>query len=444
MHLKTFVLSALLLGAFVISPIELTAQIVHSTSHRSTAISPEWYIGLGGGINFSSLHYSNIDKSLYPKSESNFSGVFSVFAEYDFGSKRQYAIRPQFSYLTRGGKLTNIGRDYFAGYNVSESASDYLSDVKYQLQAKYLDFRLPLIYQFGRNDWTVRPYVYVAPIVGFVNGGFVDARFEYAANTYSGVRYDVSKANMKSIYVAGAVALGLKWQFDIGDSPLFLGLEANYQLGLTDTYSSSEKNGEVANTTSFFPLYGKIVGTRKINAFEVEATVGVPLSIFKKKSTAPARPLVVVTAPAPVQEPKVEEHPCYTLDEVVLMLNNGENVEGKVICAIEDNINFEFSKSDITPSSYTYLNTLADLLKRTNMRVRINGHTDAVGSNDFNMELSRKRAQAVMKYLVNKGVDSKKLSCAWYGYSRPIAPNDTEAGRKQNRRVEFEILNNNN
>jgi OOP family OmpA-OmpF porin len=78
------------------------------------------------------------------------------------------------------------------------------------------------------------------------------------------------------------------------------------------------------------------------------------------------------------------------------------------------------------------------------MRVRINGHTDAVGSNDFNMELSRKRAQAVMKYLVNKGVDSKKLSCAWYGYSRPIAPNDTEAGRKQNRRVEFEILNNNN
>jgi OOP family OmpA-OmpF porin len=191
-------------------------------------------------------------------------------------------------------------------------------------------------------------------------------------------------------------------------------------------------------------LYGKVIGTRKINAFEVEATVGIPFSAFKKKRKSPVKPVVEVVTPAPVQTPVVvEERPCYTLDEVVLMLNNGENVEGKVICAIDDNINFEFSKSDITSSSYTYLNTLADLLKRTDMRVRINGHTDAVGSKDFNMELSRKRAQAVMKYLVNRGVNSQRLSCAWYGYSRPIAPNDTEAGRKQNRRVEFEILNNN-
>lgn len=330
MRLKTLVLSALLLVAFVISPVEMTAQIVHSTSHHSAYASSEWYIGLGGGVNVSSLRYSNLDKSLYPKSESNFSGVFSVFAECDFGNKRQYAIRPQFSYLTRGGKLTNIGRDYFSGYSLAESDPNNLSDVNYQLQAKYLDFRLPLIYQFGQNDWTVRPYVYVAPIIGFVNGGFVDARYEYGDNSYSGVRYDVSKANMKSIYMAGALAFGLKWQFDIGDSPLFLGIEANYQMGLSDTYSSSEKNGEVTNTTSFFPLYGKVIGTRKINAFEVEATVGIPFSAFKKKRKAPVKPVVEVVTPAPVQTPVVvEERPCYTLDEVVLMLNNGENVEGR-------------------------------------------------------------------------------------------------------------------
>jgi outer membrane protein OmpA-like peptidoglycan-associated protein len=57
------------------------------------------------------------------------------------------------------------------------------------------------------------------------------------------------------------------------------------------------------------------------------------------------------------------------------------------------------------------------------------------------MELSRKRAQAVMKYLIDKGVNSENLSCAWYGFTRPIASNETEEGRKQNRRVEFEILN---
>jgi OOP family OmpA-OmpF porin len=136
----------------------------------------------------------------------------------------------------------------------------------------------------------------------------------------------------------------------------------------------------------------------------------------------------------------VEERPCYTLGEVLTMLNNGSNIEGKVICAIDDNINFEFGKSEINPSSFAYLNALADLFIRTKMRVRISGHTDAVGSYDTNMEISRKRALAVKQYLESRGVDGNKLSCTWYGYTRPIASNETDEGRKQNRRVEFEIL----
>jgi OOP family OmpA-OmpF porin len=440
MQFNTLIPSVFLLAAVVVPPVETKAQMLQTTSDSS--LSPKWYIGLGGGVNISSLQYSDLDESLFPENNSNLSGVFSVFAECDFGKQSQFAVRPQFSFLSRGGKLTDIGRDYFADYEAT-SDLDRISDVYYQLKANYFDFRLPLIYQFGRIDWRIRPYLYVAPIVGFVHSGFVDARYKYADKSYEGVRYGVSKANINSMYFAGAAAVGAKWQFDIGESQFFLGVEASYQMGFSDTYSSDEKDGKVENVVSFFPTSGKVEGTRKINAWEISANLGIPLSAFKKKHKVPVTPVVVET-PAPVvkePEPVVEERPCYTLDEVVSMLNSGQNVEGKVICAIDDNINFEFGKSDIKSSSYSYLNTLADLFKRTNMHVRINGHTDDIGSAENNMELSRKRAQAVMKYLIDKGVNSENLSCAWYGFTRPIASNETEEGRKQNRRVEFEILN---
>jgi OOP family OmpA-OmpF porin len=427
MHSKIFKPSALLLAAIAMPSVMANAQDAE----------PEWYVGLGGGVNISSLNYSNLDEELYPENKSNLSGVFSIFAEYDFGSQRQFAIRPQFSFLTRGGKISQIGQDYFDEYNYLKTDPDRLIDARYQLKATYLDFRVPLTYQFGNADWHIRPYVYVAPVVGFVNNGYVDARFEYGDGSYEGVSYDLTKANINSLYFAGAVGLGAKWQFNLSGAPFFLGVEVNYQLGVTDTYSSDEKNGDVANVSSFFETSGKVDGTRKINSLEVAATLGIPFSVFKSKTATP----VVDYAPVAAEPaPTVEERPCYTLGEVLTMLNNGSNIEGKVICAIDDNINFEFGKSEINPSSYAYLNALADLFIRTKMRVRISGHTDAVGSYDTNMEISRKRALAVKQYLESRGVDGNKLSCTWYGYTRPIASNETDEGRKQNRRVEFEIL----
>ena len=74
------------------------------------------------------------------------------------------------------------------------------------------------------------------------------------------------------------------------------------------------------------------------------------------------------------------------------------------------------------------------------MKVEVKGHTDNVGSEEFNMKLSKDRAEAVVKRLVKKGVQRSNLSYSYYGMSRPLTDNDTEEGRKLNRRVEFEIL----
>ncbi len=401
---------------------------------------PEWYVGIGAGLNFSNLQFSDIDEALYPENKSNMSGVFSFFAEYDFGRSRCFAVRPQLSFLTRGGSLEDIGRGYFANYDYPATDPDRLENAVYQLKATYFDIRVPLIYQIGKASWRVRPYAYVAPVLGFVTGGNVSARQEFADGTVDGVRYDLTEANMSSTYFAAALGIGAKWQFDINDAPFFLGVDLSYQLGLTDTYGKKEKDG-TADAVSFFLTTSQVFGSRKISGFEASLTFGVPFSAFRRKALTPVeQPVIIQEAPAPKTETVQRvEKPCYTLDEIIYLMSQGQPVAGKTICAIDD-VNFEFGKSTITPSSNAYLKKLAETLKRTNANICVKGHTDNVGTEEFNLELSKQRALEVVKYLRNHGVDPSKLSYEYYGMSRPLSDNDSEEGRRLNRRVEFEIL----
>lgn len=105
-----------------------------------------------------------------------------------------------------------------------------------------------------------------------------------------------------------------------------------------------------------------------------------------------------------------------------------------------DNLEFETGKDIIRKKSYPSLNGLADLLvKKANYGLKIEGHTDDVGSDENNLILSQKRADAVKKYLVGKGVGADKLQTMGYGESKPIADNKTNEGRQKNRRVEMNI-----
>ena len=79
------------------------------------------------------------------------------------------------------------------------------------------------------------------------------------------------------------------------------------------------------------------------------------------------------------------------------------------------------------------------LKKKANYGLRIEGHTDNVGTDESNLILSQKRANAVKNYLIKKGVDGAKLDAFGYGASKPIADNDTAAGKQKNRRVEMKI-----
>jgi outer membrane protein OmpA-like peptidoglycan-associated protein len=106
-----------------------------------------------------------------------------------------------------------------------------------------------------------------------------------------------------------------------------------------------------------------------------------------------------------------------------------------------NNIFFDFDKTELKPESYPELNRLAGILKQNpDVKIEISGHTDDVGSDDYNLELSLGRAQAVVDYLAAQGCSRLNLKPRGYGEARPVEPNQTESGRAANRRVEFKFL----
>jgi len=106
------------------------------------------------------------------------------------------------------------------------------------------------------------------------------------------------------------------------------------------------------------------------------------------------------------------------------------------------NIYFAFNSADILSSSQKVLDEFIVFLNdHPTMTISIEGHTDNVGSDEFNLILSENRAKAVYNYLVNNGIDANRLQYKGFGETAPIATNETEEGRAMNRRTEFVILN---
>ena len=105
------------------------------------------------------------------------------------------------------------------------------------------------------------------------------------------------------------------------------------------------------------------------------------------------------------------------------------------------NITFAFDSSNLQPQFYPVLDNVASTLNQYNQTViEVAGHTDSVGTDAYNMTLSQQRANSVAAYLSGKGVMQQRMIVTGAGETRPIASNDTEAGRAQNRRVEITIV----
>ncbi|NOX85348.1 MAG: OmpA family protein [Chlorobi bacterium] len=105
-----------------------------------------------------------------------------------------------------------------------------------------------------------------------------------------------------------------------------------------------------------------------------------------------------------------------------------------------NNIFFDFNSAQLKPASFSELNKVVRLLKTNpGISIRINGHTDNIGTDEYNLDLSLRRAKAVYDYLVENGITPERLAYKGFGSTRPVTDNQTEKGRSQNRRTEIVI-----
>lgn len=122
-----------------------------------------------------------------------------------------------------------------------------------------------------------------------------------------------------------------------------------------------------------------------------------------------------------------------------------ENLQIKVVTkynrVYELKIHFAPNKSDLYPAAKTEIDKLYDeMVKNVTMKIEVAGHTDNVGDDAVNLQVSQKRANAIKAYLVQKGISEKRIIAKGYGETAPIADNNTEEGRTRNRRIEIRMI----
>ena len=262
------------------------------------------------------------------------------------------------------------------------------------------------------NGFSAQGVVYIPllsdDIEGFIKAGYYDFDDELSLNS------GTTSSSSESGLVAGA-GVG----FDISEH---LGIRAEFEWF----------DANVGDLSS--------VGLGFVYYFDKEAEVPMAAAV--------AAPVVVAAAPEPPPPPPADSDGDGVTDDrdACPGTPKGARVDAKG-CEeqlILQGVTFENNSAQLTPNSTLTLDSVADILKqRPNFRIQVRGHTDNTGSEDYNMRLSQGRADAVMEYLVSRGVPADRLSAAGYGESQPVASNDTADGRAQNRRVALEFTESN-
>jgi len=225
--------------------------------------------------------------------------------------------------------------------------------------------------------------------------------------------------------------------------------DTNYKFGFGLQYFLSESLGVRAEAERY--RINDSLGTKGdvdlfsvglVYRFGATAAVAEPV---RQQAAAPAPQPAPAPAPAPVVQDRDSDN-----DGVVDRLDRCPNTPAgtKVdangcpeVLMVLTGVNFAYDSSQIDASSVRILDEAVTALNEANsVRIRIVGHTDSRGSEEYNQSLSVRRANAVRDYFVSKGISAARLSTSGEGESRPVASNNTDDGRFQNRRVELHVV----
>ncbi len=309
-----------------------------------------------------------------------------------------------------------------------------------------------------KKDTTITKDLYLTPIQSeiFLYGYVLDAETEYPVVVKVKSAQGKWSKSKESSYADGAYRMQLKG-------------EGTYKISITDSiYESVEKNIDITLATGEFfkEVRQDFVLKKRILPYVLSGYT------FDNKTKEPISATVAIddndTILATV---KSDESGFYTVnipvaDKYKIRANKESylNLEDEVnvfdnqdflyynkdlyldpievgVTVIIKNIYFNFDKTDLKRESYPELNRLTQLMKTNpGITIEIAGHTDDKGSDEYNLELSDGRANSVMNYLLEQGIDAARMIAKGYGESEPISTNYTDEGRAENRRVVFTIL----
>lgn len=409
---KVFLYTLVLMSVFCGSQVQAQETSSSSSEERN------FLVGLRAGISIFDMRYSSSDFSIY-KHHYGVREQIGVFAEYDYLWKG-LSLRFDVLYSPRGVKLT-------------------WKDIDYRLRSYYLDLRLPISYTFLR-DKKVQPYVTIAPNVNFVMNGLI----RYSSD-HSYYEVDFSKANFRSVDFSLFFGVGVKAPIQVGKQILYVGGEFGYNLGFCNTFSNMElQNFSDAVNVDMYD----VSGTRKNGGFEL--AVNVAWMIPHKAKTPKVEKPAPAPAPLPEPEPVIEREPepenvieykskdCYSIEEMQAFMTLNLSIEDKRICMFD--LKFEFGSAVLKHQSEKQLDKFVELFQQfPNTHMEISGHTDNVGSDEYNQKLSENRAKSVYDYFIKKGIAGDRMTIKGYGSKYPIDTNETDEGRARNRRVEIDI-----
>jgi len=374
-----------------------------------------------GGPNQSKVFESN----LYPGCETTTKPCYSgrksinlgILVDVPFGNSEKWSLQSGFIYHGKG-------REFFRQNDTLQTPAPDTSWFRNKFQTNYIDVPVNIAYRMklgGNSSFMLS----AGPYISFYYSG----KNLYQTRLFPSYKYEEKERTLE----VGKEVNKIK-TFDMG-----LNARAGFELGkilLTGFYSRG--------LTSFY----QAGYNGKFNHEVYGASIGFWINSKKKK-------VITVKTVEVLPEPKVEEEivakpaivvetPRDTVAQVIVAapvekIEITKEIIKKVDIAARQ-IYFNTGSDKLAIGSYTALDDIAQLLKENpGFTLTIEGHTDNVGNDQANKLLSGKRAEAVKVYLQGKNIEPSRISAVGYGETRPVKSNDTEEGRKANRRVELKL-----
>lgn len=226
-------------------------------------------IGLKGGLNMANMVFT--DKALSDLDENIvFRPIGGVFVEI-----------PVMGGLSLAPELMIVGRGTDKSYVAREEQEQNITDVitNYSIESFYIDFRIPVIYRFVISDW-FNPYIFAAPDAGFLLGGNISLNKMQNGTVLEeeSMSVEIGKANMKTFTMGVVAGVGLRFNMDFQRFSLVWKIEAAYNCGFIDTYSSMEKDDSAisGNVNAY-----NVTGHRYNRGIEALISIGLPLKFSK-------------------------------------------------------------------------------------------------------------------------------------------------------------------